>query len=45
MEEIKKLKLMLSGKAPMETSAFMQIAPIGEPIYQERIVYRDGDNK
>lgn len=44
MDEIKKLKMMLEGKTPMESSAFINLNSGGSSI-QERIVYRDGDNK
>jgi hypothetical protein len=48
MEEIKKLKMMLEGKMPMsamETAASLTNNSPGEIIYQDRIIYRDGDNK
>lgn len=44
MDEIKKLKLMLEGKAPMEASAFVNLNS-GSSAVQERIVYREGENK
>ncbi len=44
MDEIKKLKMMLEGKTPMDASAFVNLN-VGNPSIQERIVYREGDNK
>ena len=53
-DEINRLKQMLEGKMPMDPSAIASIqqqsnmgtvAVNGSPIIQERIVYRDGDNK
>lgn len=41
MDEIKKLKMMLEGKAPMEASAFVNLNS-GSSSVQERIVYREG---
>jgi hypothetical protein len=34
MEEIKKLKLMLEGKAPMDPSALLQLQAESSPIIQ-----------
>lgn len=47
MDEIKKLKMMLEGKAPMDPAALMQLYPQqeGQTIIQERIVYRESENK
>lgn len=42
MDEIKKLKMMLEGK--MEASAFVNLNS-GSSSIQERIVYREGENK
>jgi hypothetical protein len=46
-EEIKKLKMMLEGKLPMAmVSPSAPQAPVsGEIVYQDRIVYREGENK
>ena len=53
-DEINRLKQMLEGKMPMDPSAIASIqqqsnmgtvAVNGSPIIQERIVYRDGENK
>jgi len=45
MEEIKKLKMMLEGKMPIESSSLGRISASGETVIQERIVYREGENK
>lgn len=53
MEEIKKLKLMLEGKMPvmMASTASSQNSnngtqlPNGEVVYQDRVVYKEADNK
>lgn len=46
MEEIKKLKMMLEGKAPMDLTALAQHqSGEGQTIIQERIVYRESENK
>lgn len=50
MDEIKKLKLMLEGKVPITAAAMASTATSnssanGQVVYQDRIVYRDGDNK
>jgi kinesin family protein 3/17 len=50
MEEIKKLKMMLEGKMPMNLAA-LQSGPSssnnlgGSPVIQEKVVYRDIENK
>ncbi len=49
MEEIKKLKMMLEGKVPMNLAA-LQSGPAsnsfnGSPMIQEKVVYRDIENK
>ena len=45
MDEIKKLKMMLEGKAPIDPTSLTVQLP-GETVVQERIVYRDsGNNK
>lgn len=49
MEEIKKLKMMLEGKMPMNLAA-LQSGPAsnsfsGSPVIQEKVVYRDIENK
>jgi kinesin family member 17 len=44
MDEIKKLKMMLEGKSPMDASAFININSANSSV-QERIVYREGENK
>lgn len=46
MEEIKKLKMMLEGKAPMDLTALTQHQNGGgQTIIQERIVYRESEDK
>ena len=52
-DEINRLKQMLEGKMPMDPVAIAAIQQQGNigggvggsPIIQERIVYRDGENK
>lgn len=47
MDEIKRLKLMLEGKAPIDHTAIAATMN-GEgssPIIQERIIYKDGEDK
>lgn len=50
MEEIKKLKMMLEGKMPvnpnvMASTATSNSSVPGQIIYQDKIIYRDGENK
>ena len=44
MEEIKKLKLMLEGKAPVDLKATTVAVP-GQTVIKEKIVYRNADGK
>lgn len=46
MEEINRLKQMLEGKAPIDHALAASVVP-GEPstIIQERIIYKEGENK
>ena len=49
MEEIKKLKMMLEGKMPMNLAALQSGTASnifsGSPVIQEKVVYRDIENK
>lgn len=49
MEEIKKLKMMLEGKMPITSQGLLGTLGTtptgGDVVYQERVVYKQGDNK
>lgn len=47
MDEIKKLKMMLEGKAPIDMASFAPATGGSQTLIQERIIYkeRQSDNK
>lgn len=45
MQEIKKLKMMLEGKMPMNMAALQSAPGESSTVFTQKIVYRDSENK